>query len=202
MDDNNKIYLALKNYRTLLKRVDDHIQNLEKRYPDKIVCKKGCDTCCKFLTLFPVEAFSISAAFIKLPEKIQGTIAERLNNKKDACPLLIDRACALYPDRPIICRTHGYPIYIKKEGKAFIDFCPKNFKGVTSFPKDALLGIEQLNTTLAAVNYHFLESSKTKSLFLERIPISKALFMLNTGNESMQSKNSDPVTSSWDLKQQ
>ena len=176
--DGNSIHSALKNYNALLKRVDDHIRNLEKRYPDKIVCKKGCDSCCKFLTLFPVEALAISAAFIKLPEEMQGIVVKKLKQKEDACPILIDSACILYPARPVICRTHGYPIYMEKNGEPLVDFCPENFKGVTSFPKDALLSIEQLNTTLIAINHHFLESIGTKSPFPERIPISKAVFML------------------------
>ncbi|WP_299981421.1 YkgJ family cysteine cluster protein [Desulfobacula sp.] len=177
--DENIIHLALKNYSALLKRVDDHIRHIEKKYPDKIVCKKGCDSCCKFLTLFPVEAFAISAAFIKLPEETRDIVVKHLKKEEDACPLLIDRTCILYPARPVICRTHGYPIYIEKDGETLVDFCPENFKGMASFPKDILLSIEQLNTTLIAVNRHFLESIETTLPSPERIPISKAIFLLD-----------------------
>lgn len=177
--DDNTIQVILKNYTLLLKRVDDHIHHIEKKYSEKIVCKKGCDTCCKFLTLFPVEAFAISAAFIKLPGKIKDSVLKKIAIQKDACPLLINRGCVLYPERPIICRTHGYPIFMEKDGEPLIDFCPKNFKGMTSFPQDALLSIEQLNTTLIAVNKHFLESIEPNSILSERISISKALFLLD-----------------------
>ncbi|MCD4676484.1 MAG: YkgJ family cysteine cluster protein [Desulfobacula sp.] len=173
------IHMVLKNYSDFLKRVDDHIGHIEKKYSDKILCKKGCDACCKFLTLFGVEAFAISAAFMKLPEEMQDLVTKKIEKEKDACPLLIDRACVLYSERPVICRTHGYPIYMEKDGGIFVDFCPENFKGVSSFPKDALLSIEQLNTTLTAINRHFLESIETDTPLPDRIPISKALFLLN-----------------------
>ncbi|WP_300457588.1 YkgJ family cysteine cluster protein [Desulfobacula sp.] len=177
--DENSLHLLLENYTALLKRVDGHIQHIEKKYAAAIVCKKGCDTCCKFLTIFPVEAFAISAAFIKLPKKIQAKVIQRLKNQDDACPLLIDKACVLYSARPIICRTHGYPIYMERGKKPLIDFCPQNFKGMTSFPKDALISIDPLNTLLIAVNRHFLDSIEATPPFPERIPMSNALFILN-----------------------
>lgn len=173
------IHTLLKNYTDLLKRVDSLIRHIEKKYPGEIACKKGCDSCCKFLSLFPVEAFAISEAFTRLPEETKNTIVQQLRQKEGACPLLIDNACLLYPARPVICRTHGYPIYMEEKGELLVDFCPENFKGRTDFPKDALLSIEQLNTTLTAVNSLFLNAIDAEPPFPERIPMSKALFLLD-----------------------
>lgn len=173
------LHRALKNYHDFLERVDALVRHIEEKYPESIACKKGCDTCCRFLTLFPVEAFALSSAFKQLPEEIRDVIAGQLEKTPDACPLLADKACLLYDQRPVICRTHGYPIYMEKDGTPLVDFCPKNFKGVTSFPKDALIGIEQLNTLLAAINNHFLECLETESPFPDRIPVSTALFLLD-----------------------
>ena len=207
------IELVLKNYTQLLKRIDAHIQRVEKEYSDKIVCKKGCDSCCRFLSLFPVEAFALSAAFLRLDKSTQDLVRDILaqtdlarNNqipsdlspsnlypsdldperpvpseleKTEACPLLINKECILYEARPIICRTHGFPIYIEKDGKSLVDFCPKNFKDVTSFSKDALLSLGHLNTLLTAINTQFLKSIEPDTPFPDRIPISQALFMLN-----------------------
>ncbi len=178
--DNDSLDRLLKNYTALITRIDGHIHHLEEKYPDNIVCKKGCDACCRFLTLFPVEALAVSRAFIHLSQKSRDRIVKRLKDKqKDACPLLIDRSCAVYSARPIICRTHGYPICIEKNGETRIDFCPENFKGVLSFPRETLLSVEQLNTTLIAVNQHFLDAIETDAPFPERIPVSEAIFLLS-----------------------
>ena len=174
----DRIDLTLKNYTALVQRVDAHVAQIEKKYAGTIACTKGCDACCKFLSLFPVEAVAISAAFIRLPKDIQAEIVSQLGKKEDACPILVNRCCALYAARPIICRTHGYPIYMEKDGKTLVDFCPKNFKGITSFPRDALISIEQLNTTLIAVNRLFLDTIETDPPFEDRIPISEAIFIL------------------------
>ena len=102
----------------------------------------------------------------------------KIEKEKQACPLLIDRECVLYPARPIICRTHGYPIYMEKEGKRLVDFCPENFKGISSFPKETMLDIESLNTMLSVINRQFIESIEMDPPLLDRIPISEALFIL------------------------
>ncbi|RLB94301.1 MAG: YkgJ family cysteine cluster protein [Deltaproteobacteria bacterium] len=168
---------GLKNYMALLKQVDLHIKQVETDYSDKIVCKKGCDSCCRFLNLFPVEAFALASAFLQTDKPNRDIIRAELKKRTTGCPLLINHQCHLYGARPIICRTHGYPLYFKKKGTALVDFCPKNFKGMTSFPKESLLDLEQLNTLLAAINKQFLESIKTKP-FADRIPMSRALLLL------------------------
>jgi len=169
----------LKNYFDLLNRVDAHIKEVEKNYPGKIACKKGCDSCCRPINLFPVEAVALSAAFGKLDKFSKELVMAGLEKKAKDCPLLINRQCLLYGARPIICRTHGYPLYFKKKIKSMVDFCPKNFKGVTSFPREALLDLEQLNILLTAINKQFLVSIETTKPIADRIPVSKALGLLD-----------------------
>ncbi len=198
MDDSQTKDL-LENYIALIERVDGHILSIEQKYPNHIACKKGCDSCCRFLNLFPVEAFALANAFVQIPieeqtkitknieKPIQKSIAkpidepinEPINKLDETCPLLINNSCALYKNRPVICRTHGYPIFMEKKEESYIDFCPKNFKGFTNFPKDTLISIEQLNTTLTAINQHFRKSIETDPPLPERIPISTALFLLS-----------------------
>nr|NJM03151.1 YkgJ family cysteine cluster protein [Desulfobacula sp.] len=130
------------------------------------------------LTLFPVEALSLSLAFARGTQDMKAKVT--LKAEKGTCPLLIDRECVLYPARPIICRTHGYPLYMKKEGGIRIDFCPENFTGMASFPKETMLDIEHLNTLLAVINRQFVDSLEADPPFKDRIPISEALFILRT----------------------
>ncbi len=177
--DQDIYFEILANYRALAKKIDTHILHLEKRYPDDIACKKGCDDCCKNLTLFPVEAFYLSTAFVKIPKPSQGQVIQKIEHQDGTCPLLIGNVCMLYDARPIICRTHGYPITMEKENKIQIDFCPKNFKEIATFPKEALLSLEQLNATLNAINQHFLESIEADGHLPDRIPMATALFLLD-----------------------
>jgi Fe-S-cluster containining protein len=170
----------LKNYRALLRQVDTHIKRVETTCSDQIACKKGCDSCCRFLNLFPVEAFALASAFLETDKSNQNIVRAALEKTTTGCPLLINHQCRLYKARPIICRTHGYPLYFKKKDETLVDFCPKNFKGVTSFPKDSLLDLDQLNTLLVAINKQFLESIKPKT-FSDRIPMSDALLLLDEG---------------------
>lgn len=173
--DLETIQTLLENYFALVARVDEHIRNLEARYREFISCQKGCDDCCSFLTLFPVEAVALAAAFAALPPEDR-TAVRSADKDEDRCPLLLDHQCRLYKARPIICRTHGLPIYMEEDGCARVDFCPENFKGITDFPKEALLDLDQVNTVLTVVNRHFIHSVKEE--LPERIPVSRALFLL------------------------
>lgn len=178
MDEQN-LNTLLNNYHELVLKVDTYAHHVEDTYKDSIICQKGCDDCCKPLSLFPVEAMAISLACSQLSDPVKKQVQDRIKNNKGHCPLLINSECALYPARPIICRTHGYPIYMEKDNKPYIDFCPENFKDIKSFPKTALLNLEHLNTTLSAVNQHFLKRIETDTQLPERITISQALFIIS-----------------------
>ena len=138
-----------KNYTDLLARVDAHIERVNRTWGEHIACRKGCDSCCRPLSLFPVEAFALSRAFDRLEDRIKEQ-ARKNSRDQDACPLLMDKTCLVYGARPVICRTHGFPIYMEKEGEAMVDFCPENFKGITELPREIMLNIDQLNTLLTA----------------------------------------------------
>lgn len=166
-------------YHGLIQRIDDHIAGLEKKYSDVIACRKGCDSCCRNLSLFPVEAFCLALEFITIPDKTRVQVEKRIRNFPDECPLLVDHACVLYHSRPVICRTHGYPITIEKKGQLSVDFCPENFKGIRSFPGESLLSLDQLNLALAAVNRQFVSSIETDPPLPERIDMADALFLLS-----------------------
>lgn len=164
------------NYQTLVRRVDQHLDRIRRIFPQHMACRKGCDACCRPLTLFPIEALKLAVAFSTLDETTKARVLEKIETEPNACPLLWESQCLLYADRPLICRTHGYPICFREANEEIrVDFCPENFKGISSFPRDALLDIDALNTLLAAVNRHFLETMATHGSFPERMPVSEAL---------------------------
>lgn len=151
----NELDNLLKNYTDLTARVDKHIQRLARVHEDHLACKKGCDECCRHLSLFPVEAFAVSRAFDGLDALSRKKVLEQAEQNHGQCPLLVDHVCMVYQARPIICRTHGYPLYMEKQGQAMVDFCPKNFKGIKKMDRADMLDLDRLNTLLTAVNSHF-----------------------------------------------
>ena len=168
----------LSNYRQLVARVDEFCARIEGDFREGIVCRRGCDSCCRHLSLFPVEAAALSAALAEAPAALSAEIRERARAAAEdgPCPLLKDGACLLYEARPLICRTHGLPLLGRRDGERFIDHCPLNFQGMESLPASAVIDLETLNTTLAAVNRLFVkESGGDEARAEERITIARAL---------------------------
>jgi len=69
--------------------------------------------------------------------------------------------------RPVICRTHGYPVFV--EGK--VDFCPENFKSRSSIDSENILNLENLNSTLVSINRIFTEDNRSDFFKRERIAL-------------------------------
>lgn len=172
----------LKNYLTLVDRVDDLCQRATEEFRAHIACRAGCDGCCRHLSLFRVEAFALARALNDLPAEQAARVREQAAQilPGDPCPLLANGHCLLYAARPIICRTHGLPLLTRKEnGEQLIDFCPLNFQGLDSLPGSAIIDLDRLNTTLTAINALFVAELPEKSPFQkERIPIAEALSMV------------------------
>ncbi|GFO67091.1 hypothetical protein GMLC_06700 [Geomonas limicola] len=164
---------GLDNYRALRARIDEMYRSTAERFHEQIVCRPGCDSCCRHLSIFAVEAAAITRALHELPvEQAQEIRAAAAQAAADGpCPLLKGGLCLLYQARPIICRTHGLPLLLSREGANQIDFCPENFRGLTSIPGNAVLDLERLNEALAAINALYLRSFPGP----ERLTLAQAL---------------------------
>jgi uncharacterized protein len=150
---------SLGNYRNLVAKVDEHLSRISIEYGDLISCRKGCDGCCRHISLFPVEAVAMAASLREFSPAKSAHIRKLARTAcAGACPLLENGSCLLYAYRPIICRTHGFPLLTDREGEKSLDFCPKNFKDVASFSASAVMNLDLLNTTLASINALFIAS--------------------------------------------
>ncbi len=168
----------LRNYRVLTERVDELCRRIALEYAELLACRAGCDDCCRHISIFPVEAAAMALGLAGLPAEETSRIRGRARGAadSDACPLQEDGRCLLYGARPIICRTHGYPVLTRSGEREIIDFCPKNFSGIASFPASFVLDLEVINTTLAAVNAVFLNSRRAYPFAgKERLTIAEAL---------------------------
>ena len=144
---------CLKPYRELLARVDRLLEDVRCRYPADIACQKGCDCGCRNLSISPVEALSVFMAIQALPAKTAAAMRQRAGAHSIwECPLLKDRACGLYPFRPMICRTHGFPLQTIYKGRPYIGYCRRNFKNWPAIPRDAITDLDRINSSLRAIN--------------------------------------------------
>ena len=152
-------------YNSLIEKLNAHEAKLLQKYSENISCKEGCSACCILESVFPVDAYVIYSAITA------GEIDHKslhFNETPQRCVFLKDGLCSIYSARPVICRTHGYPVLV--DGKA--DFCPENFKDLNSIESDYILDLENLNRALASINIIFQREIEEDELFLkERITL-------------------------------
>lgn len=168
---------ALTSYRQLVAKVDAHWIRSAQLLGDRLHCGPGCCDCCRqHISVFPVEAVSIALAVEALPVDAAEDLRSRAARAPadGPCPLLnTDGRCALYPARPIICRTQGLPLLIATDGGNQVAACPLNPATGEPLPAAAVLDLDRLNRILAAVNRIFVRTVMPKAP--ERISIAAAL---------------------------
>ncbi len=118
-------------YGALLEKIDQRIGRMPP-----CPCPPGCDRCCRVsLTLFPVEAFHLREAFLRLrPAVAQRVARQALAAPSPVCPFLLDGGCAVYASRPVLCRLHGYPFLRRVRGEDAVEI----HGGCECLPLDAM----------------------------------------------------------------
>ena len=74
--------------------------------------------------------------------------------------MLLRNRCVIYPDRPIICRTHGLPILYREAERTFVDYCRLNFTNLPArhrFNKKEILDMNSFNVELVQIDKKFSE---------------------------------------------
>ena len=170
-----------RNYRLLVQKVDQFCRQAVKNHGERIVCRPGCDSCCRHLSLFPIEAFALASAFRHATPHLAASLRRQISeaSPEGRCPLLLEGLCALYDARPLICRTHGLPVMMSTQGERRVDCCPHNFTGMETLPGDSVLDLDRLNEMLVAINAVFEEENDTSSGLTERITMAEALLLLD-----------------------
>lgn len=155
-------------------------------YGNAMVCKAKCSACCHVsLDVFPSEAarilkwaLALSASeqqllkthLLKAKEQGGRVGADASGVKRLPCVFLAEGLCAIYDARPVICRTQGAPLQLKKDdGKGNVtlevDACPLNFQAEGSLPPPAeWLDLERLTVLQVLAERQFL-AAKNPSLF-------------------------------------
>lgn len=153
---------SLDNYRKLVSRVDELCDTIGRRLAGQITCRKGCDVCCRHLSLFPVEAAVLAEAVGSLSPSRRKALRDRAAtvSPDGPCPLLDEHVCLVYEARPIICRTHGLPVLTRLDGEVRVDFCQENCRELASLNGDCVIDLDRLNAALTAINALFLQENR------------------------------------------
>ena len=173
-----KTYLhkCLTPYRELVFDVDRHLERIQRRYARQIACHKGCACGCRNLSISSMEALSLAGAVQDLPRETAAKIKVRAAAVSFwECPLLEEQACRLYPFRPMICRTHGFPLQTIFNGRSSIGRCRRNFKNISSIPGDAVIDLDKINLTLRAINTSVMDKTAHVLQLPDRLTISEAI---------------------------
>ena len=139
----------LRNLRALRHKLAHHAARLEQMHAPHLACRVGCDGCCQSEpTLTPVEFRALREAASRLPESTRTRLAAQVD--AEHCTLLLDGACAMYDDRPLICRSQGLPMAM--EGHR--EVCPLNFTDgdIHTLADDEVLSVDALTAILIAVS--------------------------------------------------
>ena len=169
----------IQRYLELLNRIDKQTKRLTALHGKALACRPGCASCCRNLSVFPVEFHAIRHAMAQA-----GINSEKIAfDTSESCGFLNKGMCRIYPFRPIICRTHGLPILFLDDSSGTytweVSFCELNFAGQENieFTDDMLLDIEEINTELSRINRDFIAA---KERVKERLPLRISLKTLCT----------------------
>ena len=140
----------------LRRRVDEHFGAALARSPGAMQCRVGCSRCChQRFGVFEVEAHRVRAALARLA-RADPTLRERVREQADDpaamhhCALLVDDRCAVYDERPMICRTHGLPTRVVEDGRSSLQGCPLNFTADEP-PAASVLELAAVNAPLSVM---------------------------------------------------
>lgn len=188
---------TLKDYKLFIADVDRRCHQIVGRHGDQIACTRGCaGNCCRIhLSVYPVEAVSLSLALQKLAPEMQHRIQVRARhtNSFGPCPLLEDGACLMYDARAVICRTHGLPVSTEYKGRRTVGFCVKNFKQLDPIPDEDIIDLAHLNRSLAEINIRFVHKNPNLLPPAKRFTIAEALLMSEPSSSmSLKKERRDP----------
>lgn len=158
-------------YYQLRTEIDALSESLEKVHHQHLSCKKGCDLCCMAISVFPIEFYAIKAEL-----NVKSLEGLPVPQSEVDCQFLVEHSCAIYPSRPVICRTHGLPLlYMSLEGDEYeLSCCELNFTRYyfENFDEENTYPMDRINSRLYQINKNFVVGFENgKYSETDRIPL-------------------------------
>ena len=160
LESGERTLTCTQDYRQLIDSLDAEIMRVAKLHGATLSCGPGCASCCLAFSVLPIEAACMREAIGALPSTSRDRLKRNLQGDNQRCPLLIDDLCAIYPARPVICRTQGLPLaYVDEEREAIeVSACALNFPDDHGFTPEDLLFMDQFNLRLSELNQAWCSS--------------------------------------------
>ncbi len=164
---------TLNNYKALREEIDASTFKLWNEHSSNMACKKGCDKCCLNFDVFPIEFDYIKQQLEALyPDVLSQSAPNEMGEK---CFFLKDHQCSIYEARPIICRTHGYPLlYMNEEGDQWeLSHCELNFTDVDEdyFHEENCYAQDTFNSRLFMMNKEYIKTAHADKGEFDLIPL-------------------------------
>lgn len=171
-------------YKALVSKVDGFVEQTSARRRDDMRCEKGCDACCHaWLSVGPVEADAVRAGLGQLTSEARELVrargeAQLLREQRAEAPrcamLEDDGSCAIYEQRPLVCRTQGhalrYPTGFIPEhsvrartSQGEVTWCPLNYEAARPAPDD-VLDAERVDQLLSLVTLRHTGGDRERAL--------------------------------------
>ena len=167
-------------YLTFVAKVDAFVHQAHAGQSSFLQCGYGCDGCCRVRrSAYTVEIDTIRQYVSALPQERQDALQIRREtldaSGESRCVFLEDDGgCAVYPARPLICRTHGPAVLLPDSQLAW---CELNFVGLepsnvlAQIDAGTILDVNLLNQTLAIINAQYIDGDDRPA----RTPLAEAL---------------------------
>ena len=140
-------------YPELAAKVDAFFARTVARHGSDMQCGTGCSDCCHVrLTVTAVEARAIRDEIAAWPDEQRRALVANAAASADRCAALDGAGrCLIYAARPIVCRSHGGPIRLRRDSLPVIESCFRNFTHTAPDP-DCIVDQETLSALVLAVN--------------------------------------------------
>ena len=161
----------LGNYDKLCGYCDSFFLSVQKRYAGELKCKKGCNACCELHSVCGLEAHAVAACLAK-----KNALRPQQRKNRSRCALCVNGKCIAYPARPVICRTHGVPLFLDK-GKTVASSCRLNFAGrdLAALPRAHVLDTAAITENLVRLNMAFCMAAGCTELASARFTMAAVL---------------------------
>jgi hypothetical protein len=137
----------------LTRKVDAFFARVDDRHGADMACASGCSDCCHVrLTVTRVEAAAVRALVTSWPAARRADLAPPVScGPADRCAALdVAGRCKIYDARPLVCRSHGVPIRLRRGALPVVESCYRNFTHTVP-DADCVLDQATLSTTLLAI---------------------------------------------------